>query len=196
MKRFSIDRRGLLLTCFGLLFGGITIVTVSECTGDRDVSTAAWLAAPSVPAALQLPGGAVPSAHFHGKGAQIYTCAASPSGGSATPTFAWTLKAPDATLFDATGAEVGVHTAGPTWTSSRDGSAVVGTKTAQADAPVAGAVPWLLLQAKSTGDGVFAHLAFIQRVNTSGGVAPAGGCDAATVGAEQRVSYEADYYFY
>jgi hypothetical protein len=37
---------------------------------------------------------------------------------------------------------------------------------------------------------------FVQRVQTSGGVAPSSGCSAAAVGAVARVPYEARYCFY
>jgi hypothetical protein len=36
----------------------------------------------------------------------------------------------------------------------------------------------------------------IQRLNTSGGVAPASGCDADHLGAVANVPYTADYFFY
>ncbi len=45
-------------------------------------------------------------------------------------------------------------------------------------------------------DGTFTSTTFIQRVNTTGGVAPAGGCDADRVGTTTPVFYTADYYFY
>jgi hypothetical protein len=74
---------------------------------------------------------------------------------------------------------------------------VTGAKVAQADAPVADAVPWLLLRATSTsGHGRFSDVTFIQRLATRGGKAPASGCDAAHNGAELPVTYRADYYFY
>jgi Protein of unknown function (DUF3455) len=91
---------------------------------------------------------------------------------------------------------VGTHGAGPEWTST-DGSVVNGTKVQQANAPAAGAIPWLLLRASSTtGTGVFSNVTYVQRVNTSGGVAPATGCDAATSGTDTSVPYTADYYFF
>jgi len=108
----------------------------------------------------------------------------------------WVLARPDATLADASGAVAGTHGVGPSW-KSKDGSAVVGKKLAQAAAPDAGAVPWLLVGATSTsGAGQFTGVTFIQRVATKGGIAPATGCDATHVGAEARASYSADYYFY
>jgi hypothetical protein len=68
---------------------------------------------------------------------------------------------------------------------------------AQADAPDPGAVPWLLLRAKSNaGAGVFAHVTFVQRIRTKGGKAPAAGCDAQSNGKETRVDYSADYLFF
>src|SRR5438132_446650 len=66
-----------------------------------------------------------------------------------------------------------------------------------APAPDLDAVPWLLLQAKSTtGPGVFDRVTFVQRVRTGGGKAPTTGCDAADIGREARVPYTADYFFY
>jgi hypothetical protein len=68
---------------------------------------------------------------------------------------------------------------------------------AKADAPDASAIPWLLLAAKShAGEGALANVSFIERVATTGGKAPARGCDATRVDAEQRVPYTASYYFY
>ena len=67
----------------------------------------------------------------------------------------------------------------------------------RADAPVANAIPWLLLAAKSVGpEGSFSKVTSIQRVNTVGGVAPQAGCSQATAGAAARINYTADYYFF
>jgi len=49
------------------------------------------------------------------------------------------------------------------------------------------------------GAGVFANVTWVQRVNTSGGVGPAGSCDPALAGADGgvlKVPYTADYFFY
>lgn len=67
----------------------------------------------------------------------------------------------------------------------------------RADSPDADAIPWLLLETKSTeGSGVFSQVTFIQRVNTTGGKAPDSGCDMAAVTMESAIPYAADYYFY
>ena len=111
------------------------------------------------------------------KGVQIYECRAGE----------WAFVAPEAELFDASGKQIGRHYAGPHWEAA-DGSKVVGTVKARADAPAPGAIPWLLLAAKSDGpEGTFSRMTSVQRVATAGGVAP---------GARARVAYSADYYFY
>ena len=106
------------------------------------------------------------------------------------------FKAPEANLFNTQNLQVGTHFAGPTWKAD-DGSTVVGEVAARADAPAGGAIPWLLLRAKSNqGSGVLSTVAFIRRADTKGGVAPAAGCDAARSGAQARVRYYALYQFF
>jgi hypothetical protein len=127
---------------------------------------------------------------LRGIGAQVYSCEISPSG------FGWRLKAPEATLLDSAGAEFGRHFAGPSW-QARDGSTIVGEVMASNPAPQPGSIPWLLLRAKShAGGGAFASVGYIARIRTSGGLAPADGCDAAHAGAERRVAYSALYVFF
>jgi hypothetical protein len=155
-----------------------------------------WTGAPKVPAALAVPatpqGPAKVVAHFHGVGAQVYACAAA----AGTATYAWTLQRPDAALLDQKGAPAGTHGAGPIWTA-KDGSTVTAKKIAQADSPAADAIPWLLLKAdKTSGDGIFSKVTYVQRVATNKGKPPATKCDATTPKTETRVDYSADYYFY
>lgn len=131
-----------------------------------------------------------PAIEAFGKGVQIYACQASGS------SYAWTLKAPEATLSDARGKVIGKHFAGPSWQAS-DGSTVVGELLNASPSPDAGAIPWLVLQAKShTGNGVLASVQYIVRAHTEGGAAPAAGCDAGHAGAEVRVPYNAVYLFF
>ena len=123
-------------------------------------------------------------------GVQIYTCGKNDAG---APT--WVFKAPEAQLFDTDKTQIGKHYAGPTWEALAGGK-VVGAAKASAPAAEAGAVPWLLLDIKSSeGSGVFNQAKAIQRIHTHGGVAPAQGCDAAHAGQEARVPYTATYLF-
>ena len=126
----------------------------------------------------------------HAKGDQVYSCKADGA------QFAWTLKAPEAQLFDKNGQSFGKHFAGPSWEAS-DGSRVTGKAVANTPSPDADSIPWLLVTVASrSGDGVLAQVTSIQRINTKGGKAPASGCDAAHDGQEYRASYSADYVFF
>jgi hypothetical protein len=143
-----------------------------------------------VPAELQPPAGEQELLRVHAQGDQIYTCA--PSGAQ----FSWTLKAPDAQLYDKDGKPFGRHFAGPSWKAD-DGSQVTGKAAANAPSPDANSIPWLLVKVVSrSGDGVMAQVTSIQRINTKGGKAPAGGCDTTHAGQDLRVPYSADYVFF
>jgi hypothetical protein len=150
------------------------------------VAGVARAADPLVPA----PQGAAKLFEVAADGVQIYACEAKGQG------FEWVFKSPEANLFDAQGLQVGTHFAGPTWKTG-DGSSVVGEVASRADAPAGGAIPWLLLRAKSHGgSGILSAVAFIRRADTKGGAAPASGCDAAHSGAQARVRYYALYQFF
>ena len=138
---------------------------------------------PVVPPSLVVPAGNEVSYHTFAEGVQIYVCAQTSSGG-----YAWVFVAPQADLFANSGMNglVGTHYAGPTW-ESNSGSAVVGARIAGVIVDPT-AIPWLLLGAVSShGPGVFDGTSFIQRVNTVGGLAPATGASAETLG--QQIEY-------
>jgi uncharacterized protein DUF3455 len=126
-------------------------------------------------------------------GVQIYECVPKPGDAYA---YAWTLRAPEATLTDASGNAIGKHYAGPTW-ESIDASRVVGEVKARDAGPDASAIPWLLMSAKSTsGSGVFEGTKSIQRVGTVGGLAPSSPCAASNAAQVARVPYTASYLFF
>jgi Protein of unknown function (DUF3455) len=143
---------------------------------------------PEVPRALRPPAGQQVVLDVVGKGVQIYDCNAT--------TRAWTFREPAAVLYGRRGRPVGIHFRGPTF-ESFDGSNVVGAVRASEPAPdPATAIPWLLLAAVSTqGDGVLGQVDFVQRLETRGGVAPAGACDPAS-DSTVAVPYRARYVFY
>jgi Protein of unknown function (DUF3455) len=155
------------------------------------VSGAAQQDSQRVPQQLQPPANEQLLLQVHAKGDQIYTCK------SDGAQFTWTLKAPDAQLFDKDGKPFGKHFAGPSW-EAVDGSRVTGKAVANAPSPDADSIPWLLVTIVGHSDnhGLLSRATTIQRLNTKGGNAPAAGCDAAHVGQETRVPYYADYLFY
>lgn len=165
----------------------ILALAASACVGVNA------LAQTVVPASLQPAAGETLLSTAHAKGVQIYECRALKD---ALGKFEWTFTGPEAELADAQGKRIGTHYAGPVW-EALDGSKVVGAVRQKADAPDSNAIPWLLLGAKSAGpEGTFSRISSIQRVNTTGGKAPAAACSAANAGQSARVAYTADYHFY
>jgi hypothetical protein len=146
--------------------------------------------AQQVPKGLQPPANEQLVMQVHAKGDQIYICKEDVSH------YVWTLKAPEAQLFDKDGKPFGKHFAGPSWEAS-DGSRVKGKAAANVPSPDADSIPWLLVTVVDrSGEGVLSRVTSIQRLNTKGGKAPTSGCDAAHAGQELRVPYTADYLFF
>ena len=145
----------------------------------------------NTPAALAPPADQDLAFVLDAQGVQRYQCVQSTTG------FAWTFFAPDADLFPAyPQGPVVHHFSGPTWLY-RDSSSVVAAKAAGVTVdPMA--VQWLLLNVTSHGGepGKLSDIVSIQRLQTTGGNAPATGCDADHVGAESDVLYTARYFFY
>jgi hypothetical protein len=161
--------------------------------GDAGCVPSESLTPPTVPSAIDVPPSAKLLHHFRAEGTQNYTCTSS---GGASPTYAWSAAVPDASLYDSCNNKVIKHSAGPTWSWLADTSAIKGVKIASSD--VANAIPQLLLSAMSTGGaGELSNVKFVQRLDTTGGVAPgAGDCSASTVDTVKKVPYTATYYFY
>lgn len=164
---------------------------------------------PSVPFDLQVEAGNVPFLVGHAFGTQNYICLPSGSG------FAFALFTPEATLLDDEDEQITTHFFSPspaeggairaTWEHSRDSSRFLGFVVKASSDPnfvATGAIPWVLLgrsdvEVGPTGGDVLAKTTFVQRVNTSGGVAPPTGCASpADVGRKAFVPYTADYFFY
>jgi hypothetical protein len=168
-----------------------------------------------VPSAIQAPEGNTAFFKGHAIGTQNYTCVPSATG------YFW-KGAPQATLFvnlkwmnTEFPQQIATHflspnpfengLARPTWQSSVDTSAVWGNPIANSSDPAfvaPGAIPWLLLQVVGAqrgpaGGDVLTATTYIQRVNTSGGVAPSLPCSQAeNPGVTKFVPYAADYVFY
>jgi hypothetical protein len=151
---------------------------------------------PTVPDLIQAPAGEKLVLIAHATGFQIYVCRPDAEGNPA-----WTLKAPEAQLFDEgnpdeRGNYIGKHFGGPTW-QHKDGSEITGRMVAKVDAPEPRAIPWLLINVTDhSGSGVLSGVTTIQRINTTAGLPPGTSCSESSIGAEFKSSYTADYYFY
>ena len=170
-----------------------------------------------MPDDIKVPEGAKAFLVGHGVGTQNYVC--QPSGAG----FKFVLFTPEATLFDDGNKQIITHYFSPnlspippetegtiraTWQDSHDTSTVWAAATAMATNSTdptfvqPGAVAWLKLQVVGSqtgpiGSNKLTSSTFIQRVNTSGGLAPSTGCSSPSdVGNEAFVKYTADYFFY
>ena len=131
-----------------------------------------------------------PSFMLSADGVHIYQCKQVDASGR----WGWVFTAPDATLFEGSRTAATLKTPN-LWESLSDRSSVSGVVRATQPAGAAN-LPWAVLNAQPLGaSGMFAGVTSIQRVNTTGGVAPADGCGPASAGAESRVAFRADYYF-
>jgi hypothetical protein len=156
----------------------------------------------NVPSVIEVPEGNVAFLEGHAVGTQNYICL--PSG--------WTFIGPQATLFDDSDVQVTTHFLSPnpaeggmpraTWQHSGDTSAVWANAIASYSNPgfvARGDIPLLLLKVvgadsgPSVGGTMLTVTTFIQRLNTSGGLAPITSC---AIGDRAFVPYTADYVFY
>jgi len=177
-------------------------------------AVAQTILAPQTPTNIQVPAGNVAFLKGSAVGTQNYVCLPSAGG------LAWKFQGPQATLFltlkwinGDIRQQIATHFLSPnpaetgtparaTWQSSLDTSAVWAKKIQESSDPAfvaPGAIPWFLLQTAGaqqgpTGGSLLTQTTFIQRVSTTGGSIPTGGC--AEAGAIQFVPYTADYFFY
>ena len=176
--------------------------------------------APPVPANIKVLPGNEAFLVGHAVGTQNYVCLPSATG------VAFTLFTPEATLLSDDGKQITTHFFSPnpfeqntnpavsaagtiraTWQHSRDTSTVwgqvkPGNSSSDPGFVAPNAIAWLLVTVVGadngpTGGDALAETTFIQRLNTSGGLAPSTGCGSPTdVGHLAFVPYTADYFFY
>jgi len=188
-----VARRILLTACLGVI--GAASSAVMAHAHDFDL--------PAAPDGLEAPEGNRAFLMTHAYGTQNYICLV-----AGQP---WTFIGPQATLFRHGARQALTHflspnpvengTARATWQHSVDSSTVWAQAIESSTDPDfvrPGAIPWLLLRVVGAQAGPTGHrlseTTFIQRVNTVGGIAPAGVCPA--VGARAFVPYETNYIFY
>jgi hypothetical protein len=165
---------------------------------------AALVAAPTLAAAaLAEPAGIAPGLRaaaneqaafvLSGSGVYVYQCKQNPADANR---YGWYFVAPDATLYE--GSREAARFATPTLFESLSDRTSVATLARATQPAGSGNLPWAMMRAQPLGAsaGMFNGITSVQRVNTRGGLPPAGGCDADNIGEEARVAFNADYYFY
>lgn len=180
-----------------LLSGGLlAAVILTGCSPDAAVGPAGGPASP-IPGhatravdlgscgTLAVPAGSRPVAHYYAAGDQRWFWLGN----------AWLNLGPDATLYEdaALRHAVGTHPFNAVWQATT-GSSLVGQVQQSCDVG-GGAIAWQLFQTVShEGGGIFRQVAYVQRIRTAGGVAPAQA--GTTYGETQRVPFTAEFYYY
>jgi len=206
------------LTVAGMVLAGVATITAFTASSPQ-AANPGDITPPPLPAGMApVPAGNKLFLGTHGVGTQNYVCRPSGAG------VAYVLFTPQATLFSEDGGQVITHYFGPnpseqpntdpkvvapggtirvTW-QHRDTS-TVWAKLHQPNGAVTvdpNAIAWLLLdkvgvQNGPTGGDTLTKTTFVQRLNTTGGLAPSTGCSSLTdVGNQAFVPYTADYFFY
>jgi len=179
-----------------------TILAAAVGTGTASASTDAVASMDTtagshfrLPAGAPAPGSGyrIGSAYRVTAGTQTYACTANADG-----TGTWATKStPEARLQRYGRPPTTIHHyAGPRWESDVDHSIIVGA--VDQTTPKEGTIAWLLLHVaahENTKPGELDRVAFISRVNTTGGVGPTGACTPAT-DKPVSVAYTADYVFW
>ena len=144
---------------------------------------------PELPAecgSIAVPEGHKLAFHVYAKGVQVYRWNGA----------AWDFVAPVASLYaeEKFHGEVGIHYVGPHW-ESKSGSKVKAARVPNTGCtPDSSAIAWLLLAAtENSGAGIFARTTYVQRTNTTGGLAPS---EPGSFNELREVPYTAEYYFY
>lgn len=192
---------------------GAAVMVVATGTASAWAQPPFRVEVPPVPANLEVEDGHSMFFSTRAIGTQSYVCLPASTG------VAWRFFAPEATLYQTFKGQlrqqVGTHFLSPnpdeggmprpTWQDSDDTSRVWARLEEFSSDPAfvePGAIPWFLLATVGTEEGPaggskLTPTVYIQRLNTSGGIAPQTGCALATdIGRIALVPYAADYFFY
>jgi hypothetical protein len=171
----------------------LVAAALAACSSAPRTSAAPPFSQDGLPDAVKVPAGHRVVLETVGVGEITYECRAK---AGAAGQFEWVFVGPQADLNSRGGAKLGTYFGPPaTWASS-DGSRITGTQVAVAPA-APGSIPLQLVKANpASGPGAMNGMAYIQRVATRGGVAPALACDGAATGRKEVVKYQADYIFW
>jgi hypothetical protein len=184
MPRTRTRLRALTLAAAATVVAGVGAVTYQASAAELAGGPGPRPHPSASPSPIDPPAGAKRIGSFRvTTGTQTYTCTGGVFTGSSVPEAQ--LAGPGGRIH---------HFKGPSWQSTRDGSLVTAKK--KDELPRTGAIPELLLEVTShsgPADGLLAKATYIQRLSTTGGLAPAGAC---TDGTTKAVRYGAVYVFW
>jgi hypothetical protein len=205
MKVMTKTIRGMVLTA-------TLTLAIAGCEKQRDIALSPEMQTESsneslvpepltctaaIPDSLQPPAGNSFLVKTYATGVQIYQVQRNP----ANPTQCiWVNIAPRADLFATPtfSNHVGHHYAGPNWEFTKGPNKNERVKAAKVTGTVMDptAVPWLLLKAVESQSSPGNRVSYIQRVCTTGGLAPNTPVGEESLGIVEEVPYTATYIFY
>lgn len=174
---------------FGLA-GCATVATAPAVPGAPPPTTAPAPTTPSLGffSKIKVPDGHQPVLRLAAKGVQVFRCEARGNESQ------WVFRLPEADLADEAGKVVARHGANFSF-EHIDGSRLLGKIVSYDEADSRDNLRWLLLSTSSFGQGTFTGVAYVQRVNTRGGMPPAK-CEANQRNQLLRVDFSSDFVFY
>ena len=171
--------------------GAVAIAVISACASAPKM---AIFSQDALPEAVKVPAGFRVALETVGVGRITYECRAKKD---MAGQFEWVFVGPDAALQSRAGDVIGKYYGPPASWEGLDGSKITGAQLAVSPA-AAGNIPLQLVKANAaTGaNGAMTGIAYVQRVATQGGTAPAKACDSTSAGQKEIVNYRADYIFW
>ncbi|HEX4855637.1 MAG TPA: DUF3455 domain-containing protein [Limnobacter sp.] len=147
----------------------------------------------ATPATIQVAAGNIEVLSVQARGQVVYVCRREQA---PLTTYKWLVGSASAVLTDAEGREIGRHSANPARWSHVDGSFVSGSQVAVSPHGEKN-LPFQLVKTDvAGGQGVLTAVSYIQRLGTSGGVAPRSSCEAGNEGERAEVEFTAEYRFW
>jgi hypothetical protein len=137
---------------------------------------------------IKVPDTVEPVLRLQGRGVQVFRCEPRGTG------YAWVFRLPEADLVDGAGKAVIRHGANFSFEHA-DGSRLLATVLDFDEPSDPNNLRWLLLSARSFGQGALTGVVYVQRVNTVGGMPPTR-CAPAQQNRLLRVDFSADFVFY
>lgn len=183
-------------------YGKSAIAMLCMVTGTAVIMAACSTAKPpakeysqdKLPDTIRVPAGFAVVLETTAVGVLNYECRRTPAN---TGPAGWVLASPKADLIDRTGKTVGNYSGPPPLWTHADGSTVVGTQLAVA--PALGATNLANQLSKGVAGmnpGAMQDVAYIQRINTKGGLDFSKACGDSDVGDKMTLPYQADYIFW
>jgi len=147
----------------------------------------------NLPSEVRVPAGHKVAMHTTAKGNITWQCKVDSSDNTKAK---WAFAGPRAILSDNKGNHLVSYFGPPATWESLDGSSLTGKQLAVSPS-AKGSIPMQLVKAnESARPGALKDVAYIQRINLSGGAAPQTGCNTDMLGHTVVVNYSGDYLFW